>query len=121
MADQIVPFSQLAVASFDRTFRAIFNQSHEEVERLERINAAMNLVEQQLLDPERIQEMDTMQQIALMELLSRTQQATLKNVMSFGGTLEKVRTIVSISDGIQKYTALPSSPDGDFPLLEHEQ
>ncbi len=111
-------FSELAVSSFDRTFRAIFKQSHEEVARLDRINNAMNLIEGQLLEPERIQEMDTMQQIALMELLSRTQQATIKNVMTFGGTLEKVRTIVSISDGIQQYTALPHSPDGEFPLLE---
>jgi hypothetical protein len=111
-------FTELAVSSFDRTFRAIFKQSHEEVARLDRINSAMNLIETQLLDPERIQEMDTMQQIALMELLSRSQQSTIKNVMSFGGTLEKVRTIVSISDGIQQFTALPSSPDGEFPLLE---
>lgn len=113
-------FSELAVSSFDKTFRAIFNQAHEEVDRLERINTAMNLVEQQLLMPDRIQQLDTLQQIALMELLSRTQQATIKNVMAFGGTLEKIRTIVSISDGIQQYTALPHSPDGDFPLLEND-
>lgn len=115
-----ISFSQLAVSSFDKTFRAIFNQAHEEVDRLERINTAMGLVEQNLLNPNRIGELDTLQQIALMELLSRTQQATIKNIMSFGGTLEKIRTIVSISDGIQQYTALPHSPKGDFPLLEND-
>lgn len=118
-------FHLSAVASFERTFRAIFKQANEEVSRLDRINNAMNLLEGQLLDPERIQEMDTMQQIALMELLSRNQQATIKNIMGFSGTLSKIRTVVGVYDGIQQYTALPGSPTGDFPneelLLDYEQ
>jgi hypothetical protein len=106
------------VRSFENTFRCIFKQANEEVARLERINSAMNLLEERLLDPETIEEMDTMQQIALMELLSKNQQAAIKNVMGFSGTLSKVRTVVGIYDGIQQFTALPDSPDGDFPSLE---
>lgn len=113
-------FHIAAVDSFERTFRAIFKQADEEVDRLDRINGAMSVLEAQLLDPERIGEMDTMQQIALMELLSRSQQATIRNIMGFSGTLSKIRTVVGIYDGIQKYTALPNSPDGDFPGLEVE-
>jgi len=111
-------FHLSAVASFERTFRAIFKQANEEVSRLDRINTAMNLLEGQLLDPERIQDMDTMQQIALMELLSRNQQATIKNIMGFSGTLSKIRTVVGVYDGIQQYTSLPGSPTGDFPTEE---
>lgn len=118
-------FHLSAVASFERTFRAIFKQANEEVSRLDRINNAMNLLEGQLLDPDRIQDMDTMQQIALMELLSRNQQATIKNIMGFSGTLSKIRTVVGVFDGIQQYTSLPGSPTGDFPteelLLNYDQ
>ena len=76
-------FHVAAVDSFERTFRAIFQQADEEVDRLDRINSAMSILEAQLLDPERIGEMDTMQQIALMELLSRSQQSTIRNIMGF--------------------------------------
>lgn len=113
-------FQIQAVHSFENTFRCIFKQANEEVARLERINSAMNLLEERLLDPETIGEMDTMQQIALMELLSKNQAASIKNVMSFSGTLSKIRTVVGIFDGIQQYTALEDSPDGDFPELEHD-
>lgn len=109
-----------AIRSFENTFRCIFKQSNEEVARLERINTAMNLLEERLLDPASIEEMDTMQQIALMELLSKNQQATIKNVMGFSTTLSKVRTVVGIFDGIQQYTAIENSPDGDFPELKQE-
>ncbi len=109
-----------AVRSFENTFRCIFKQANEEVARLERINSAMNLLEERLLDPATIEEMDTMQQIALMELLSKNQQASIKNIMGFSGTLSKVRTVVGIYDGIQQFTALPDSPDGDFPSLEND-
>lgn len=111
-------FHVAAVDSFERTFRAIFKQADEEVDRLDRINSAMGILETQLLDPERIGDMDTMQQIALMELLSRSQQATIRNIMGFSGTLSKIRNVVGIYDGIQAYTALPESPTGEFPELD---
>lgn len=121
MVRKKISFHELAVDSFDATYRAIFEQSHREVARLHRINEAMDFVEHQLLDPERLQEMDTMQYIALMELLGRSQQSIIKNVMSFGGMLEKVKTVVGIHDGIQGYTSLPSSPTDDFPLLSYDE
>lgn len=114
-------FHIAAVDSFERTFRAIFKQADEEVDRLDRINGAMSLLEARLLDPQNIGEMDTMQQIALMELLSRSQQSTIRNIMGFSGTLSKIRTVVGIYDGIQQYTALPNSPDGEFPELDTEE
>lgn len=110
-----------AVQSFERTFRCIFRQANEEVDRLERINSAMNLLENRLLDPETMEAMDTMQQIALMELLSKNQQAAIKNVMGFSGTLAKVKNVVGVFDGIQRYASLPDSPDGDFPELDHDE
>lgn len=109
-------FADLAVRSFDTTFRAIFNQANEEVGRLTRINAAMRILEDNLLDPERIQEMETMQQIALLELLSRNQQTAIRNVMGFSGTLSKVRGLVAVHDGIRQVTDLDTAKD-DEPVV----
>jgi len=115
-------FADLAVRSFDRTYRAIFAQSNEEVDRLGRINSAMRILEDNLLAPERIRDMDTMQQIALLELLSRNQQTAIRNVMGFSGTLQKVRTLVSIHDGIKRVTALEEEDSSMFPgqILDDE-
>lgn len=118
MADKA--FHLEAVQSFERTFRCIFKQANEEVDRLERINSAMNLLEDRLLDPDTIIAMDTMQQIALMELLSKNQQAAIKNVMGFSGTLSKVKTVVGVFDGIQQYASLPGTPNGEFPELDYD-
>ena len=117
-------FADLAVKSFDGTFRAIFTQANEEVSRLARINSAMRILEDNLLDPDRIQNMDTMQQISLLELLSRNQQVAIRNVMGFSGTLSKVRNLVAIHDGIRAVTALDDE-DEDIPsvrgrLLEYD-
>ena len=119
MTDTKGSFHLEAVNSFERTFRAIFKQANEEVDRLDRINTAMATLEETLLAPDAIAELDTMQQIALMELLTRSQQSTIRNLMGFSGTLGKVRNIVGMYDGIQGYTAAPDSPDGEFPLMEN--
>lgn len=111
-------FADLAVRSYDSTFRAIFNQAHEEIDRLGRINVAMRLLEDNLLNPDRIQDMDTMQQIALLELLSRNQQTSIRNVSGFGTMLTKVRNLVSIHDGIKRVTQLESEEDdGESPIV----
>lgn len=117
-------FADMAVKSFDSTFRAIFTQANEEVGRLSRINGAMRILEDNLLDPERINQMDTMQQISLLELLSRNQQTAIRNVMGFSGTLSKVRGLVAIHDGIRAVTNLDDADD-DAPvvtgrLLDHD-
>lgn len=106
-------FADMAVKSFDNTFRAIFAQANEEVGRLTRINGAMRILEDNLLDPDRINQMDTMQQISLLELLSRNQQTAIRNVMGFSGTLSKVRGLVAIHDGIRAVTSLDDVEDDE--------
>jgi len=117
-------FAQMAVTSFDNTFRAIFNQANEEVSRLSRINAAMLILENNLLDPERISQMDTMQQIALLELISRNQQTAIRNVLGFSGTLTKVRSLVAIHDGIKTTTKMGDDYEEELVvtgrLLDHD-
>lgn len=110
------PFSQEAVSAFERTYRALFEQAHIEVDRLEKTNAAMRKLETALLDPERIEEMDVGQQIALAELLGRTSQGSIGNLMRFSNLFMNIRTVVGLLDGVQKFTAIQNQA-GQFPGL----
>jgi len=111
-------FAGQAVSAFERTYSALFNQAHTEVTRLERVNHAMGMLEQTLLDPERIADMDASQQIALAELLTRTSNSTIRNLVSFSDLFMNIRSVVGLLDGVQKFTgpALSQGVD-DFPQL----
>jgi len=111
-------FAGKAVSAFERTYSALFTQAHTEVNRLERVNHAMGLLEQNLLDPDRIADMDPSQQIALAELLTRTSNSTIRNLMNFGELFMDIRSVVGLLDGVQKFTG-PTLPQGvdNFPQL----
>jgi len=102
-------FANHAVSAFERTYSALFEQAHTEVNRLEKVNAAMSMVEDALLDPERIANMDPTQQIALAELLSRSSNSTIRNLVQFGTLFMNIRSVVGLLDGVQKFTG-PSLP-----------
>ena len=58
-------------------------QANEEVDRLGRINHAMRALERRLLDVDAIERMDVAQQLTLFEILSRSQQVSIRNVTGF--------------------------------------
>lgn len=115
-------FASKAVRSFDRTYRAIFTQAEEEVDRLQRLNGAMNQLENLLLNPDRIETMDVSQQVMLLDLLSRNRQIAIRNVMGFSTTLGQVRNLVALHDGIRKGSSLTAEDgmDTSSKLLEYE-
>ena len=108
-------FASLAVASYDKTYRAMFQQANEEVNRLGRINVAMRALEERLLNVDVIRTMDTIQQVTLFEILSRSQQTTIRNVMGFGTVLRQVRGIVAVHDGLVQDSAIEGESE---PVLE---
>lgn len=97
-------FASVAVGAFERTYRALFEQAHIEVDRLEKVNRAMAEVEESLLDPERIKEMDIGQQLALADMLNRTSNGAIKNLMGFSTVFLQVRSVVGLLDGIKRHT-----------------
>ena len=123
----IANFSNLAVTSYDKTYRAFFSQANEEVDRLGRINHAMRALERRLLDVDAIERMDVAQQLTLFEILSRSQQVSIRNVTGFASILRQVRSIVSVHDGLKDADILehdPPTEEFDFEtsgrLLESE-
>ena len=122
---QIMPnnpseFSHHAVSAFERTYTALFKQAHTEVSRLDRVNVAMAILEQSLLDPDRIAQMEPAQQIALAELLLRTSNGTISNLTKFGQLFMNIRSVVGLLDGVQRFTGSTQEPaleDRSFPGL----
>lgn len=113
-------FSMTAIRSFEETYNALFEQSTIEVERLGKVNRAMAILEETLLDPERLQELEVAQQVALVQMLSRTSNDTIKNLMGFGQMFLNIRNVVGLLDGIQKHTGLSSVPPAAFPGYDGE-
>jgi len=115
-------FAGNAVSAFERTYSALFEQAHTEVNRLEKVNRAMGMVEEALLDPDRIAQMEVNQQIALAELLSRTSNTTIRNLVQFGTLFMNIRSVVGLLDGVQKFTGSEIPHQGnDFPQLENSR
>ena len=111
-------FAGKAVNAFENTYTKLFEQSQIEVNRLNRINGAMGALEETLLDPQRVREMEPMQQIALAQMLTNASTATIKNLLQFGNMFMNIRTIVGMLDGIQTSTTVIDQEAGDFPGLE---
>ena len=114
-------FGANAVSAFERTYDSLFEQAHVEVERLDKVNVAMTLLENELLDPERIANMEVGQQLALADLLSRTSNNTIKNLMGFGTLFMNIKTVVGLLDGIQHTTSILPGSNEDFPGFEDHQ
>ena len=111
-------FGANAVSAFERTYDSLFEQAHVEVDRLEKVNVAMSLLEESLLDPERIADMEVGQQLALADLLSRTSNNTIKNLMGFGSLFMNIKTVVGLLDGIHSTTSILPGSNESFPGIE---
>jgi len=111
-------FAGKAVNAFEQTYMKLFDQSEIEVGRLESINAAMAVLEEQLLDPNRVRNMDPAQQIQLMQVLTNASAAATKSLMGFGTMFMNIRTIVGMLDGVQRVTVLSQDGVDQFPSDE---
>ena len=87
----------------------------------------MRALERRLLDVDAIERMDVAQQLTLFEILSRSQQVSIRNVTGFASILRQVRSIVSVHDGLKDADILehdPPTEEFDFEtsgrLLESE-
>ena len=113
-------FAVDAVSAFKRTYEALFEQAHTEVDRLNRVNAAMHVLEETLLDPARVRDMDPAQQIMLAELLTRSSSTSVRNLVQFGQLFMNIRSVVGLLDGVQRFTTTAQAPalrGGGFPGL----
>lgn len=99
-------FSNDAVTAFEKTYSVLFEQALTEADRLQRVNGAMSVLEQELLDPERIAQMDTAQKLMVFDLLTRTSNTSIKNLMGFGQMFMNIKTVVSILENTKNSNAI---------------
>jgi hypothetical protein len=104
-------FSKSAVNAFERTYSVLFEQALTEADRLQRINGAMTALEQELLDPDRIAQMDNSQKLMVFDLLTRTSNTSIKNLMGFGQLFMNIKTVVSILENTKTSTIIEQIQD----------
>jgi hypothetical protein len=104
-------FGSEAVTAFEKTYSVLFSQALTEADRLERVNNAMSVLEQELLDPERIAQMDTAQRLMLLDMLSRTSNSSIKNLMGFGNLFMNIKTVVGVLESVKTKDVTPKRPD----------
>ena len=97
-------FSKDAVTAFEKTYSVLFEQALTEAERLQRVNIAMGVLEEELLDPTRIAEMDTSQKLLVFDLLTKTSNTSIRNLMGFGQLFMNIKTVVSILENTKNST-----------------
>lgn len=107
-------FSNDAVTAFEKTYSVLFEQAMTEADRLQRVNAAMSDLEAELLDPERIAQMDTSQKLMVFDLLTRTSNTSIKNLMGFGQMFMNIKTVVSILENTKNSTAIQNQTDDEI-------
>lgn len=105
-------FSKDAVNAFERTYSVLFEQALTEADRLTKVNGAMAALEEELLNPARIADMDTSQKLMVFDLLTRTSNTSIRNLMGFGQMFMNIKTVVSILENT-KNTTIQQVDDSD--------
>lgn len=99
-------FSTNAVEAYERTYNSLFSQANIEVVRLNKINRAMEMIEERLMDPEAIARMGEAQQMALMELLMRSSNSSVNNLQRFAMLFKDIRNVTGTLASIKDQTAI---------------
>lgn len=114
-------FSSDAVTAFEKTYSVLFQQAMTEADRLERVNQAMSVLEQELLNPERIAQMDVSQRLMLLDMLSRTSNSSIKNLMGFGQLFMNIKTVVGVLESVRTRDITPKhSPSEELNAADIE-
>lgn len=100
----LTKFTSKAIDAYSRTYQALFAQASLEADRLQKINSTLKLLEDSLLDPDTVRDMEPSQKIMLFDLLTKNSQLVTKNLMSFGTMFLNIRNVVSFIDGLNNNT-----------------
>ena len=95
-------FSELALEAYEETMRQLYVQSLVEVERIRRSNALLQRLEEDILNPVHLENLDLGSKMALAESLSKNNQVSTKSLIEFGKILQNVRSTVGSFEGLQR-------------------
>ena len=99
-------FLSLATSAFEASHRALYKQVHIEVERLDRLNGLLGMVENELqsVTPEKLKDLDAMQKMDLLYSLRNSSNNSI-NLLSFmAKSSTNTRTIAGILKGLKNDT-----------------
>lgn len=97
-------FRDKAIGAYEKTYTILFDQAQKESDTLVRTNEAISILQNELLDPERIELMDVSQKISLLELLTKSSQTNITNLSRFATLFNDIRSVVGTYDGIKQFS-----------------
>lgn len=98
----VPPFLENAAGAFDQAFCAIFEQAVFESERLGRTNTALRTLEDKLLDPQALQDLDPMTMVELYKALAMNSAQSTRLLLDISRTITGTRAVATIMANIKR-------------------
>ena len=114
------PLAATAADAFERSFEALFRQAVLESDRLPRLNAAIQLIELRLLNPETILSMAPDDLSSLLNTLHSNASTSVGILSQMTNLAVKMRSLDAIIKGLHEMAAIQSEKPETEKVLKHE-
>lgn len=96
------PFLSAALDAFENAYGAIFAQTIIESKRLKKMNAAIEVLEEKLLNLEEIKKMDSLTQVELYNALRANAGGSTRLLMDISRNITQTRAVASIMANLRR-------------------
>lgn len=96
-------FTNEAIEAFRNTYSVLFNQAQEEAVRISKLNIVLRKLEDDLFDEETLEEMETGQKVVLYDLVMKSNNSAVNNVMKFSQAFANIRNVIGVVDSFDNF------------------
>lgn len=106
-----------ALVAFSASFGALFNQAEVEAQRLLRMNLAIDMIERQILDPDKVAQLTDAQAASLLQVLSYNARGSTAALLEISKTIMSSRGTVAILSNLRAVaTSYANGGSGPAPI-----
>jgi len=106
-----------ALVAFSASFGALFNQAEVEARRLLRMNLAIDMIERQILDPDKVAQLTDAQAANLLQVLSYNARGSTAALLEISKTIMSSRGTVAILSNLRAVaTSYANGGSGPAPI-----
>lgn len=106
-----------ALVAFSASFGALFNQAEVEAARLLRMNVAIDMIERQILDPDKVAQLTDAQAASLLQVLSYNARGSTAALLEISKTIMSSRGTVAILSNLRAVaTSYANGGSGPAPI-----
>jgi len=96
-------FNNLGINAFESTFRALFNQANSQSTRLKRISHVLKVLENNLLTPEALEQLNASERLVLYKTLAEQADSITRELIALSKPFIGLRVIIGTFDGLRKH------------------